>query len=81
MRVGVGIDYFATSLPDLLLFDDDLEKRNQVECLFLLALSELGLGNAERGVKLLKQVLSLDLDHIAAQQELESLARVSAVAL
>ena len=25
------IDYFATSLPNLLLFDDDLEKRNRIE--------------------------------------------------
>jgi len=74
------IDYFATSLPNLLLFEDDLQKRNQVDCLFILALSELGLRNPERAIELLNQVLSLDCNHIAAQQELESLTRIPATA-
>jgi len=74
----VKIDYFATSLPNLLLFEDDLQKRNQVDCLFLLALSELGLRNHERAMELLNQVLSLDCNHMAAQQELESLTRIPA---
>lgn len=80
MEAEVKIDYFATSLPNLLLFEDDFQKRNQVDCLFLLALSELGLRNHERAVELLNQVLSLDCNHIAAQQELESLTRITATA-
>jgi tetratricopeptide (TPR) repeat protein len=78
MGAEVKIDYFATSLPNLLLFEDDLQKRNQVDCLFLLALSELGLRNHERAMELLNQVLSLDCNHMAAQQELESLRRIPA---
>jgi tetratricopeptide (TPR) repeat protein len=78
MGAEVKIDYFATSLPNLLLFEDDLQKRNQVDCLFLLALSELGLRNHERAMELLNQVLSLDCNHMAAQQELESLTRFPA---
>jgi hypothetical protein len=78
MGAEVKIDYFATSLPNLLLFEDDLQKRNQVDCLFLLALSELGLRNHERAMELLNQVLSLDCNHMAAQQELESLTRIPA---
>ena len=77
MEAEVKIDYFATSLPNLLLFEDDLQKRNQVDCLFLLALSELGLRNNERATELLNQVLSLDCNHMAAQQELESLTRIT----
>lgn len=77
MDAEVKIDYFATSLPNLLLFEDDLQQRNQVECLFLLALAELGSRNTDRAVELLNQVLSLDCNHIAAQQELESLKRMS----
>ena len=80
MDAEVKIDYFATSLPNLLLFDDDLQKRNRVDCLFLLALAELGFRNTERAVELLNRVLSLDCNHIAAQQELESLKRVSPAA-
>jgi len=78
MGTEVKIDYFATSLPNLLLFEDDLQKRNQVDCLFLLALSELGLRNPERAMALLNQVLSLDCNHMAAQQELGSLTRIPA---
>ena len=81
MKAELKIDYFATSLPNLLLFEDDLQKRNQVECLFLLALAELGLRNMECCVELLNQVLSLDCNHIAAQNELESLARIPAAAI
>ena len=51
-----------------------------MDCLFLLALSELGLRKPERAMELLNQVLSLDCNHIAAQQEIESLTRVPAAA-
>jgi tetratricopeptide (TPR) repeat protein len=71
------IDYFATSLPNLLLFEDDLQKRHQVECLFLIALAELGLRNTERAVELMNQLLLIDRNHMAAQFELEFLSRVS----
>jgi len=81
MRTEVKIDYFATSLPNLLLFEDDLQMRNRVECLFLLALAELGMRNTERTLELLNQVLSLDCNHIAAQQEIESLTRMPAAAI
>lgn len=77
MEREVEVDYFATSLPNLLLFEDDLQRRNQVECLFLLALAERGLRNTQHAMQLLNQVLCLDHNHIAAQQELESLTRMS----
>jgi tetratricopeptide (TPR) repeat protein len=71
------IDYFATSLPNLLLFEDDLQSRNRVEHLFELALAELGLRNTKRAQELLNQVLSLDCNHIAAHVELDALTRTS----
>ena len=37
------LDYFAVSLPDLQIWDDDLTKRNHHNCLNLIALGELGL--------------------------------------
>ena len=45
------IDYFATSLPTLLLFDDDLAKRQRVTALFLMAQAELGLGRRDEALK------------------------------
>jgi len=38
------IDYFATSLPLLLVFEDDLQTQNEKEGKFLLGLAEQGLG-------------------------------------
>jgi tetratricopeptide (TPR) repeat protein len=54
------IDYFATSLPNLLLFDDDLCKRNRIESMLLIALACDGMGDAEKAVHLLQQVLDAD---------------------
>jgi tetratricopeptide (TPR) repeat protein len=80
MAIDAKIDYFATSLPNLLLFEDDLQKRNRAECLLLLALSELGMRNTERAVEWLREVLSLDCNHMVAQQELDALTRGSTAA-
>jgi tetratricopeptide (TPR) repeat protein len=51
----VHIDYFAVSLPDLQLFDDDLNKRNQIYCRYLIALGSLGHGEQERVAALLEE--------------------------
>jgi hypothetical protein len=60
----------------LLLFEDELQKRNDVEHLFVLALAELGLRNTKRATELLNQVLSLDCNHLAAQLEQQALTGV-----
>ena len=39
------LDYFAVSLPDLQIWDDDLTKRNEQNCKNLIALGKLGLMN------------------------------------
>lgn len=43
----VKIDYFAVSLPDLLIFEDDLKIRNQTHCYYMMGLGYLGLNTAE----------------------------------
>lgn len=60
------IDYFATSLPNFLLFEDDLARRNRVECAFLSALAHLGLGEVSTARQELQQVLAEDPNHLAA---------------
>jgi tetratricopeptide (TPR) repeat protein len=72
------IDYFATSLPNFLLFDDDLEKRNRVECLYLMGLARLGLGRTEQACADFRSVLALDSNHLDAQTELRRLETVPA---
>ena len=41
------IDYFATSLPNLLVFDEDLQARRDAENHLLVALASHGLGDSE----------------------------------
>jgi tetratricopeptide (TPR) repeat protein len=79
MRGEVKIDYFATSLPNFLLFEDDLAKRNQIDCLFLIALADLGLGQSENAATGFKKVLSLDRNHLAAQEQSRELEQRLAV--
>lgn len=69
----VRIDYFATSLPNFLIFEDDLRKRNQVDSLFLLAMANLGLGDEEEAIAGLRQVIHLDKNHLYARAELRHL--------
>lgn len=63
----VKIDYFAVSLPDLLIWDDDLNRRNRQHCRYLIALGQLGLGNKEQARNLFRQVLEEDGYHTGAQ--------------
>jgi tetratricopeptide (TPR) repeat protein len=74
MQATVKIDYFATSLPDFLLFDDDLQRRNQIECRYLAGLAKLGLGREAEAADEFREVLNLDVNHLGAQTELEYLA-------
>ncbi len=60
------IDYFATSLPTMLLFDDDLQFRQDTTALFLQALARLGLGQAAKANILLTKVLRRDPNHAPA---------------
>lgn len=65
-RTEPRIDYFATSLPAMLLFHDDLGKRNAITALFLEAQAALALGSSRRGQRLLNLVLQLDPSHASA---------------
>lgn len=71
LEAEVRIDYFATSLPNFLLFDDDLQKRNRTECLFLRGVAKLGLRRIEESAADFREALTLDASHMWAQAELE----------
>jgi tetratricopeptide (TPR) repeat protein len=77
----VRIDYFATSLPNFLLFDDDLQKRNRTECLFLRGLAKLGLRRIKESAADFREALTLDANHMWAQAELERTEPVQATRL
>jgi tetratricopeptide (TPR) repeat protein len=70
-KVTAKIDYFATSLPAMLLFDDDLQFRQETTALFLQAQAHLGLGRKMRARALLRRVLQHDPNHPLAADLLE----------
>ena len=60
------IDYFATSLPAMLLFEEDLLLRQKITARFLEAQARLGMGEVAEGQRLLQEVLSMDAAHTGA---------------
>ena len=63
------IDYFATSLPNLLLFDDNLDLRHEIECDFVQALLGIASGRSQSSQQLLS-VLRKNPNHLPALTEL-----------
>jgi len=62
----IHIHYFAVSLPDMLVFDIDLNQRNKQHCNYLIGLGNIGLGNYEKGAAYLELVLKNDINHQGA---------------
>jgi tetratricopeptide (TPR) repeat protein len=60
------IDYFATSLPAMLLFDEDIAQRQTITARFLEAQARLGLGEEAVGLRQLEEVLAMDNAHTGA---------------
>lgn len=62
----IRIDFFAVSLPDLMIFDDDLDIKNKVHCYYLAALGHYGLNNINEAEKYFNKVISMDPCHLGA---------------
>lgn len=62
------IDYFATSLPTMLLFEDDLQLRQENTARFLQAQAAAGLGREDEAKALLDDVLRIDPNHALASE-------------
>ncbi len=77
-RTPAKIDYFATSLPTMLVFDDDLQRRQTVTSTFLEAQARLGLGQRTMAVKLLRRTLRLDPSHALAADLLGGFGKIRA---
>lgn len=64
MKYKIKIDYFAVSIPDFSVFDNDLDKNNKVHCLYLKSLGYLGLGDLEKAREYAKEGLKLQKCHM-----------------
>jgi len=68
---SIKMDYFAVSLPNLLVFDDDLDLRNKIHCHFIRGLGYLGLEQYSQANDEFLKVLSLESGHLSAKIHLE----------
>jgi tetratricopeptide (TPR) repeat protein len=62
----ITFDYFAVSLPEFLVFEDDLRKRNEVHCQYMMALGYLGLKDVAKAAAYFDAVLALASCHMGA---------------
>ena len=62
------MDYFAVSLPDLLIWEDSLDTKNLIHCKYMLALGYYGMGDKEHAERYLAEVEALDNNHQGIQQ-------------
>lgn len=70
------IDYFAVSLPDLAIWDDDLNVRNQIHCFYVMGLGYLGLGDVEKARHYFSELRKLDINHQGGQIHLELVVKM-----
>ena len=61
------MDYFAVSLPDLQIWEDDMNRKNRIHCNYLMALGHLGLGNKAEAEKYFAEAAALDNNHQGVQ--------------
>jgi tetratricopeptide (TPR) repeat protein len=66
MNDDIKIDYFAISLPNFLVFEEDLNQRNQIHCHYMIALGYLGLRKFATAQIHFDKVLQLDANHLDA---------------
>jgi hypothetical protein len=67
------IDYFATSLPAMLLLNEDLAQRNMIHARFLRAQALTGLARTTEAEALLLEVLERDINHSGAADLLDQI--------
>jgi len=63
----IKLDYFAVSLPDLLIWDDDLTYRNKIHCHYMLGLGYWGFKNSDKAYEHFQKAAVMDINHQGVQ--------------
>lgn len=69
-------DFFAVSLPDFAIFDDNLQLRHRAHCYYLMGLACLGLQETEQAKTYFKEALRWDGNHQKCHWYLALLAQM-----
>jgi len=71
----IKLDYFAVSLPDLAVFDQDLDLQNKIHCHYLAGLGYLGLGDHAKALKHFDEALKHNINHQGALTHKQMIAK------
>jgi tetratricopeptide (TPR) repeat protein len=71
MNDDVKLDYFAISLPDLLIWEQNLNVINKIHCNYLTGLGELGMEQTEYAISAFRKVLEKDRYHLSSYVHLK----------
>ena len=63
MNDTIKLDYFAVSLPDLAVFDQDLDQQNKIHCHYIMGLGYLGLGKDSLALEHFNEALKKNRNH------------------
>ena len=63
MSDHMRVSYFAVSLPDFLIFEDDLDKRNRAHCHYLIGLARLGMGQKKEAAQAFEAAIREEPSH------------------
>lgn len=74
IRDEVKIEYFAVSLPELMIYDEDFTLKNKAHCNYVMALGSLGLGNRDKAKEFFEKTLELDPFHLNCRIFLDELS-------
>jgi tetratricopeptide (TPR) repeat protein len=69
----IKIDYFAVSLPDLQIWEENLDRRNRIHCLYIMGLGYKGKGMIGKANEYFREVLDADQSHSGTVEHFEEL--------
>lgn len=69
----VKIEYFAVSLPEFQIFNEDYTARNKAHCYYLMGLGNWGLGEEEKAKEFFHKALEIEPSHMQCTLYLSNL--------
>jgi tetratricopeptide (TPR) repeat protein len=77
MNNKIRLDYFAVSLPDLLIFETDLNANNKLHCLYIAGLGYMGICETEEAKQIFNQILDIENMNFGAASHLNLIESLS----
>lgn len=56
-------DFFAVSLPDFMIFEEDMNRKNKAHCHYLMGLANLGMGDKCKAKEQFEKAIEYDFNH------------------